>query len=132
MRVNVKGKNINIPEAWLQKTQRDLGLNLQDAVQLYLSDHDVIEPPAVVKEMSEKAKAAHVGAKATGEKKERKAPVRKPDEMKRVIVASLYDFLAQEGRVSALEVTNIERMIAFELAGDKYELTLTKKRKPKE
>lgn len=132
MRYKVDGKNISIPDAWIQKTQRDLGLNLPDTIALYLSDEGIKVDP-VVTELTNKAKAAGTGAKATGEKKERKAPVRKPDEVKRSVIAALASFINQEEYgVTNVEITNVERMVAFELAGDRYEITLTKKRKPKD
>ena len=131
MRVMVNGKNVNIPESVIEAGMRE-GLDRAEIVERFLSDEGYKVDP-VVAELTEKAKAAGVGAKATGERKERKAPVRKPDEAKRAVIAALADYIA-EGSTGATDVnvTNIERMIAFTLAGDNYELTLTKKRKPKE
>ena len=42
-------------------------------------------------------------------------------------------FLAENSdfSVKKLEITNKERQIAFEIGGEKYELTLVQKRKPK-
>lgn len=131
MRYKYKGKNINIPDEFIETNMRNLGLTRQAAVDLYLSDEGFISNDQIVA-MTEKAKAAGVGAKATGEKKERKAPVRKPDEVKRVVIAALADFIKTHETAHNVEVMNVERMISFELAGDKYEITLTKKRKPKE
>lgn len=129
MRYKVEGKNINIPDAWLQKTQHDLGLNLPEAIELYLSDEGIAVNP-VVAELTAKAKAAGTTAH-NREIKPRKAPERKPDEVKRAMIAGLAEYTGNILGVTNVEVTNIERMIAFEFAGEKYELTLTKKRKPK-
>ena len=79
------------------------------------------------------------GRQVADGKKKRKAPVRKPDETKRALIRELNDFLSSLGNddgplnmIHDIEVTNIERVIAFSIGDDKYELTLSKKRKPKD
>lgn len=131
MRVNVEGKNITVPDSYIEKQRKALGLSLPEIVEMYLSDEGVRVNPAVA-EMTAKAKSSGVGAKATGERKERKAPVRKPDENKRTLIAWMFDELMLVEAAKNVTVTNAERMIAFEYEGENYELTLTKKRKPKE
>ena len=126
-----EGKRINIPDEFIENNMRGLDITRQEAIELYLSDEGLLENEIVL-ELTEKAKAAGAGAKAQGERKERKAPVRKPDEVKRAVVAALAEFIEAQDGVTNAEVTNVERMIAFELGGDKFEITLTKKRKPKE
>jgi hypothetical protein len=128
MRVKVDGKNVNIPESVIEAGLRE-GLDRADIVERFLSDEGIKVDP-VVAELTAKAKDSGAGAKA--DRKTRKPPVRKPDEVKRAIVAALAAFIAGQDGVTDAAVTNVERMIAFELAGDKFEITLTKKRKPKE
>lgn len=130
------GKTVNIPDAAIEKYKATLGLDTAEAIELYLSDEG-IEVDETVVELTDKAKAAGTGAKAQGEKKERKAPVRKPDELKRALIEALLTsvqcFDETDGiDVANVTITNIERMIAFEVGDEKFELTLTKKRKPKE
>lgn len=125
------GKRIGIPDEFIEKNMRGLGITRAEAIELYLSDEGIEVAPEVV-ELTEKAKAAGTGAKATGERKERKAPERKPDEVKRAMVAALAEFISGTDGVTDAAITNVERMVAFEFAGDKFELTLVKKRKPKE
>ena len=48
-----------------------------------------------------------------------------------MLIKSLSAFLESLGMCENVEVTNIERMIAFSIGDDKYEVTLAKKRKPK-
>lgn len=95
---------------------------------MYLSDEGYISND-VVEELNAKAKSAKVGAGA--ERKQRKAPTRKPDEIKRAMIAALAEFVGSQDNVENCEVTNIERIIAFSIADDNYELVLQKKRKPK-
>lgn len=58
---------------------------------------------------------------------------RKPNELKGAIITAFATFLSQTDEFSAenVEITNKERVIAFECGGEKFELTLTQKRKPK-
>lgn len=58
---------------------------------------------------------------------------RKPNELKGAIISAFATFLAQTDEFSAenVEITNKERVIAFECGGERFELTLTQKRKPK-
>jgi hypothetical protein len=126
------GKVITIPDAYIEKQMRVLELTRQEAVEMYLSDEG-ITPDSEVVSLTAKAKAAGpgVGAKATGERKERKAPVRQPDQVKRAVIAALAEFIESTEHVTDVEITNVERMIAFAIGGDHFEVTLTKKRPPK-
>jgi len=129
MRYHYEGRNINIPDQVIDIGIKE-GLTRQEAVDRYLSDEGLAVDPTVAA-LTEKAKAAGTGAKATGERKERKAPERKPDEVKRAMIKGLAQYLSEQEHIIQIEITNLERMIAFEFAGEKYELTLTRKRKPK-
>lgn len=130
MRYKVDGKNVNIPDQVIDLGIKE-GLTRQEAVDRYLSDEGIAVDPTVVA-LTEKAKAAGTGAKATGEKTKRKAPERKPDEIKRAVIAGLAEYITSQPGVTNANIANIERMIAFELGDEKYELTLVRKRKPKE
>jgi len=128
--VSADGRTVNIPERYVEVNMKNLGLTRAECVEMYLSDEGIEVAPEVV-ELTAKAKEAGTGAKATGERKTRKAPVRKPDEVKRGIIDGLATFINDDDKVSNCLITNIERMISFEYAGDKYEITLTKKRPAK-
>lgn len=58
---------------------------------------------------------------------------RKPNATKGSIIAALATFLAETGEFAAenIEITNKERQIKFQSAGETFELTLVQKRKPK-
>ncbi len=137
-----EGKRINIPDEFIERSMAAYDLDRNGAIQMYLDDEGYMENEIVVA-LTEKAKAAGTTPKNQSEnKKKRKAPVRKPDEMKRALIAAIaksvevdVEQIANEGEVAlgyTLEVTNIERMIVFTIGEDKFELTLTKKRKAKE
>lgn len=125
-----KEKTINIPDEVFVQGRKE-GLSMADTIERYLSDEGYIVDETVVA-LTEKAKANKVNTAGhvQGTKK-RKAPERKPDMVKRALVAALNDFMCEYDGAENVEVTNIERMIVFSIGEDKYELTLSKKRKPK-
>lgn len=124
-----KQQTVVIPDDYIKINTRNLGISTKEAIMMYLSDEGYIFND-VVDELTSKAKSAKVGA--TGERKPRKAPTRKPDEVKRAMIAALHEFVASQENVENCNVTNIERMIAFSIGDDNYELVLQKKRKPKD
>lgn len=120
-------KTINIADEVFVQGRKE-GLTNREIIDRYLSDEGYIVDP-VVAELTEKAKANGTGLKArTGKCK---APTRKPDETKRALIVALNDFLCDYAGTKDVTVTNIERIIAFRIGDDNYELTLSKKRKPK-
>ena len=121
-------KTINIPDAVFVQGRKE-GLSNRETIERYLSDEGYIVDP-VVAELTEKAKANGTNVRAKGEG--RKKPTRKPDETKRMLIAGLAKYIEEAyAEVHDVQVTNIERIIAFQIGEDKYELTLSKKRKPK-
>lgn len=128
-------KTINIPDEVLMQGRKE-HLTVKETIDRYLSDEGYVVDETVA-ELTAKAKinGVNTAGRATGEKKARKAPQRKPDYTKRAIVELLAgvvkDMTVGNATPRDVEVTNIERMIAFSLGDDKYEITLSKKRKPK-
>lgn len=124
-------KTVNIPDEVLAQGRKE-HLSVKETIDRYLSDEGYIVDP-IVAELTAKAKAngVNTAGRASGEKKPRKAPTRKPDETKRALIQALFEFVDGYAGTDNVEVTNIERMIAFSIGEDKYEITLSKKRKPK-
>jgi len=127
-------KTINIPDSVFVQGRKE-GLSQRDTIDRYLSDEGYIVDP-VVAELTQKAKVNGAGVRAKGT--ERKKPTRKPDETKRALIQMFKETLDEFGHgdtslngIHSVEVTNIERVIAFQIGDDKFELTLSKKRKPK-
>lgn len=128
-------KTVNIPDDVLTQGRKE-GLSVSETIERFLSDEGYIVNETVA-ELTDKARGAGVNGagRVEGEKKKRKAPTRKPDYTKRAIIEILADVI-KDMDISSLtphdvQVTNIERIIAFSLGDDKYEVTLSKKRKPK-
>ena len=123
-------KTINIADEVLVQGKRE-GLSVRDTIDRYLSDEGYIVDPTVA-ELTTKAKAAGINNAGKTSSGKRKPPTRKPDETKRMLIAGLSKYMTEAyAEVKNVEVMNIERIIAFSIGDDKYELTLSKKRKPK-
>lgn len=58
---------------------------------------------------------------------------RKENTPKRTIIAEIYQFLVENAQFSPenVQILNKERQISFDYADEKFEITLTQKRKPK-
>lgn len=128
-----KERTINISDEVLLQGRKE-GLSVAETIDRYLSDEGYVVDPTVA-ELTAKAKANGVNnaGRVQGDPKKRKAPTRKPDETKRALIRLLDEVLqdAADLHVKNVQVTNIERMIAFSIGDDQYEVTLAKKRKPK-
>lgn len=123
-------KTINIADSVLAQGKRE-GLSVRDTINRYLSDEGYIIDPTVA-ELTNKAKANGVNNAGKTSSGKRKPPTRKPDLVKRMLIEGLAKYMAEAyDEVKNVEVTNIERIIAFSIGDDKYEITLSKKRKPK-
>ena len=84
------------------------------------------EQQETVKKMMRKVDHTKQGGKVKRE--------RKPNELKEAIIAEIAEFLREDALGQAyaeVEVTNVSRMIAFEVGDKKFELTLVEKRPPK-
>ena len=123
-----KEQTVNIPVEALEKIKRTTDAKTtQAAVEVWLSDEGYVINP-VVSDLTAKASGASNRAAST---KKRKAPTRKPDETKRMLIRELESCLSDVATTSEVEVTNIERVIKFKVGEDIYEVTLSKKRAPK-
>lgn len=134
---NGKEKTVSIPDDYIRTNKKNLGLTTKEAIDLWLFDNDYIDN-AEADALTEKAK----GINRVGGTTKRKTPSRKPDYVKRTLISEIKDGL--EGLsivvddagsvlvpVSNISIQNIERVVRFQLGDDTYEVTLSKKRKPK-
>lgn len=121
---NGKEKTVSIPDDYIRTNKKNLGLTTKEAIELWLFDNDYIE--------NAEADALTQKAKVGGTSK------RKPDYTKRTLISEIknsLEGLVLDGsgsiEVSNISIPNLERVVRFELGDDTYELTLSKKRKPK-
>jgi len=134
MKYNFKGKEINIPDDEVQKLMETLELTEQEAIDTWLDDNDYTtneEVERLTKKAKEnKADKIVVRSKAENQKTTRE---RKPNETKALIIAEIYQKLAEIEGISNIKVENKEKLITFSLNNNNYKLDLIQKRaeKPK-
>lgn len=125
-------------QAKISNLMKKLDCTAEEAKEIIMDDYDIDHDMKKDFDLSaEKLKEANKYTK-TGT---RKAPTaykfekrqRKENPTKRSIVAELATFLREnsENACENVEITNIERMIAFRVGENRYELTLIQKRPPK-
>ena len=125
-------------QAKISNLMKKLDCTAEEAKEIIMDDYDIDHDVQKDFDLSaEKLKEANKYTK-TGT---RKAPTaykfekrqRKENPTKRSIVAELATFLREnsENACEDVEITNIERMIAFRVGENRYELTLIQKRPPK-
>jgi len=115
-----------------------LGMSEQAALDVIDCDHEIdrgIEQDFDLDKETEKMAKKY--ANATTKKKptvyEFTKRERKANPTKAGIIAELAKFLTEDSEYATenVEITNKERMIAFSIGEDKFEVTLVQKRKPK-
>lgn len=114
------GIQVDVPDEWIKAKRAETG-STKIAIDMWLFENGYMRPDEY------EAEKATVEGKTAQNKPSRK---RQPDETKRALISLLYSCLL-ESDAEDVEVTNVERIIAFTLGDDKYEVTLSKKRKAK-
>lgn len=123
---------VKIPREEIERTMHGLGCSEDDACWIWCEDNGKIDNEEQNK-LDKKAKENRITAtihqaRATTTK-ERKKPERKPDETKESLIAGLAEYLAEV--VENVKITNIGKIIEFDLKGEHYKLDLVRQRKPK-
>ena len=129
-------------EAQIQKMMKALGVDRDEAISIIKDDENVdkMSMKEVTADMTEaQKKAAKKATITTGDKRKRTATTkreRKPDEVKREIIATIAQNLDRcvfedDSTISNVVIANIEKEITFKVGEDEYSVTLTKHRKPK-
>lgn len=103
---------------------KNLGISRKEAIQLINDDAEDVS----VDLTPEQAKVVSDVTRTTGDKTERKARQRKPDDDKRFLIRILETAIGYNPQVSNFELLNPEREIQFEFRGALYKLTLSKPR----
>jgi hypothetical protein len=129
--------DIKIPEKYLdeavERLMRGGHYSLEEATQIAIDDWRIDHGDRCEWEPTvEEEKAMRKATKVVGERKKSATPVkreRKEDAVKQELIALLAEALGAYGE--DVVVTNKERMIAFNVGEDSFEVMLTKKRKAK-
>ena len=125
-------------QAWIDKNMKLMGWTQEEAESVWEADRAIDKGERVDFDLSpeqekEAKKYMNVGTRKVPTNYKFDQRKRKENPTKAGIIAELATFLAEnsENACENVEITNKERMIAFKVGENCYELTLTQKRKPK-
>lgn len=129
--------DLRIPDKYMdeavERLMRGGHYSLEEATQIAIDDWRIDHGDRCEWEPTvEEEKAMRKATKVVGERKKSAAPVkreRKEDAVKQDLIALLAEALGAYGE--DVVVTNKERMIAFNVGDESFEVMLTKKRKAK-
>lgn len=127
------GKTIRIPKDEIERNMKLPNVKCEDdAIWIYLEDNGYIENEEQM-ELERKGKESRITATIHQAKNEnikpRKKVERKPDETKESIITKLAETLNK--LADNVNITNIGKIIEFDLKGEHYKLDLIRQRKPK-
>lgn len=134
MRYYLNGKGINISESTIKSYIKNFNMTKDKAIQLYLEENGYIENEEL-EALEKKAEQSGVvttihEAKKTTEKKKR-VVTRKENPVKKQVIQALFETIQKIGGKEA-EILNPEKIIQFFMDdGNRYEIDLKKKNKPK-
>lgn len=125
----IEGKPIKIPMADIAKYMAKLGITQGEAIELWLTDNDYMDNEEVNR-LSQQAKDNKTNLRAdTGERKKREV-TKKENPTKEGIIRVLAATLENIGATN-VKITNISKLIEFEMDGNNFKLDLVQKRQPK-
>ena len=126
------GKKKRIPQADLDRIINGLKVDQETAIEIWLEDEGILINEEQ-NELDKKAKDNRITATIHQAKAEtnkpRKKVERKPDETKESLISKLAETL--EELADNVKITNIGKIIEFDLKGEHYKLDLIRQRKPK-
>ena len=135
MKYNLNGKNINIPDADIERSMKNLELTKEEAIQMWLEDEGYLEneeQEALEKKAKDNRITAtiHQASAKDPRKKTQKERVRKENPTKEMVIREIAALLPKFAE--DIEVLNVGKLISFRIGEEKYEIDLKQKRKPKE
>ena len=130
MTYELNGKKIRINDTELENLVKGLGVSQEQAIQIWLEDEGYLENEEQ-NNLEKKAKDNRITAtvhqaKSQSQKKKRTRE-RKPDLEKEEIIQNLANFL--ENSTENVKITNISKLIEFDIGGNHYKLDLIRQRK---
>ena len=130
MTYELNGKKIRINDTELENLVKGLGVSQEQAIQIWLEDEGYLENEEQ-NNLEKKAKDNRITAtvhqaKSQSQKKKRTRE-RKPDLEKEEIIQNLANFL--EKSAENVKITNISKLIEFDIGGNHYKLDLIRQRK---
>ena len=129
----VNGKKIQIPLAEIKVLQHNLQLTVDEAIQTWLDDNDYTTNE-VVEELTKKAKdnkTTLINKARVNIENKKTTREHKENPTKALIIAKIFNKLAEIEGISQLKVENKEKLVTFSLNGNEYKLDLVQKRAKK-
>ena len=125
----INGKAIKIPMPDIVNYMQKLELTQDEAIELWLTDNDYMDNEEVDR-LSKQAKDNKVNIRAeSGERKKREV-TKKENPTKEGIIKEVAAMLGNIGAVN-IKITNISKLVEFEMDGNNFKLDLVQKRQPK-
>ena len=137
MKYEYNGKTLNIPDDFIQNAMKNLSIDEDEAIQLWLEDNDYEvneEQMALDAKAKANVKIANiVKARAAdpGKKKTQRERVKKEDPTKEGVIAALAKALPELANAENVTIVNAGKLITFTIGEDTYKLDLVRQRKAK-
>ena len=137
MKYEYNGKTLNIPDDFIQNAMKNLSIDEDEAIQLWLEDNDYEvneEQMALDAKAKANVKVANiVKARATepSKKKTQRERVKKEDPTKEGVIAALAKALPELANAENVTIVNAGKLITFTIGEDTYKLDLVRQRKAK-
>lgn len=137
MKYEYNGKTLNIPDDFIQNAMKNLSIDEDEAIQLWLEDNDYEineEQMALDAKAKANVKVANiVKARAAdpGKKKTQRERVKKEDPTKEGVIAALAKALPELANAENITIVNAGKLITFTIGEDTYKLDLVRQRKAK-
>lgn len=131
MEIKVNNKVVKIPQKEIDNLMKTLELTEQEAIQTWLDDNDYTTNE-VVEELTKKAKenkTTLINKARENVENKKTTRERKENPTKALIIAEIFNKLAEIEGISQLKVENKEKLVTFSLNGNEYKLDLVQKRK---
>lgn len=121
------GRNVTIPDAEIEKIQKNNGVSYNEAVYAWLVDEEYIDDETV-DELSEKAKQNIKRYEKSDKERKKSTRERKVDENKAYLLQILMNAIKNEYSITGVKN---EAEFAFSMGEDNYTVKLIKHRPPK-
>ena len=137
MKYEYNGKTLNIPDDFIQNAMKNLSIDEDEAIQLWLEDNDYeINEEQMALDAKAKAniKVANIvkaRAVESAKKKTQRERVKKEDPTKEGVIAALAKALPELANAENVTIVNAGKLITFTIGEDTYKLDLVRQRKAK-
>lgn len=137
MRYNLNGKNINIPDAEIQKSMKVLEISKEEAIQMWLEDEGYLENEEQA-ELEQKAKDNRItatihGAGDSTKRKQSKPKTVKVSDEKQALFAEIHEKLCEycDEIDGTCEVLKENKLISVKIGEKTFKIDLIEQRPPK-